>query len=800
MAVLVALATLVVALSASIAIFTVAQAILLAPIPALDPDQVVGLARHAENDPRNPMPVPTYFDWQERNRTLASLGAYSGDFDFNLEGAPPERLIAVAVSGGFFPTLGIRGRVGETFGAVADEPGAPALAVISHQLWLRRFGGSEDVLGRSLVLDGFPWEIVAVMPPDFHYPHRGVEVWLPMGTLHEALQWENRSMASLYAVGRRHAGVSLEQVRLDLERVTDTIADDTGVPQDSRPLVLPLVDEILGTTGDSLRVLTGAVFLVLLIACANVANLLLARGFGRSEEVAVRMAFGARRLQIVRLLLVESVTLSCAACLLAMFCSGPLARYIAATWIPESAVDVADLGLTPGVALFALALAVTSGLIFGLPPALHHSRQTPAHALRQGRRSVSAGSRLQSATVVAEMAVAVALLVAAGLMLRSIDNLLRVDTGFDSDGVLMQSLAPSPHRYNGLTSWLNLNQRLLESGAAIATVDEIAVTLNPPLQASPARVVRAAKPGLALRPDVLPLCANVTVSEGYFSVLGIELSRGRDFVTTDDLDHPLVAIVDEALAESFWPGEDPIGRRVALEYEFPPGGYREGVQVKAIWRTVVGVVPTVRLESLRDAPRFQAYLPLRQPPSDLHNATPSFTLLSKTRGEPLDSAPAIQALAVEIDPELPVYESRTLRSLVDDQMVQERLLSSLLGAFGALALLLAAAGVYAALAHTVARRTREMGVRLALGAEPGRLLRQVAWRGLRLAWWGTVLGLATSVLLTRFLESQLFGIGRLDPLTFLAMPIVLLVCAGLACWFPAWRASKVDPAVSLRYE
>ena len=789
-----------VALAASIAIFDVSRAVLLAPIPAVDADEVLGLARHSPGNPRSPMPVQTFFDWRDRNETLASLGAYSEDLDFNLEGSPPERVTVVAVSGGFFSTLGIRSHLGESFGALADEPGAPALAVISHRLWTRRFNGSEDVLDSTLLLSGFPWQIVAVMPDDFAYPHRGVDVWLPMGTLYEGLQWENRSMASLYAVGRLKADTSEEQVRLDLERVTESIADDTGVPQESRPLVQSLAREILGSTADSLRVLAAAVFFVLLIACANVANLLLARGFGRGGEVAVRMAFGARRREIIRLMLVESVTLAVASCAVALFFAAPTARHIVTTWIPNSGVDPARLGLTPGVAAFALGLALLSGLSIGLAPALRHSRQNPNAAMRHGGRTVAAGNRLQSAMVVAETAVAVALLVAAGLMLRSIDKLLKIDPGFETDSVLVQKLAPNPDRYDGLTSWLNLNQQILDEGAALSTVDKIAVTLDPPLQPTPPRLVRAAKPGMALRPDVLPLTANPTVSEDYFDVMGMKVLSGRGFDATDDLGHPLVAIVDEALAESFWPDEDPVGQRIAVEYDFPDTGYREGVQVEPNWRTVVGVVNNTRLESLRGEPRLTVYLPLRQPPSDLLESIPNFALLSKTRGRPLDSAPALQSVAAQIDPELPVYDATTLRGLVDNQLVQERLLSSLLGAFGVLALLLAAAGVYAALAHLVAHRTREMGVRLALGAEPGRLRRQVAWWGLRLTLWGTAIGLAVSPFLTRFLESRLYGIGRLDPLAFLGMPLLLLLVAGLACLIPAWRASRVDPSVSLRYE
>ena len=789
-----------VALAASIAIFDVARAVLLAPIPAIDADEVLGLARHSPGDPRSPMPVQTFFDWLDRNKTLASLGAYSSDFGFNLDGSPPERATAVAVSGGFFSTLGIQPHLGETFGAMADEPGAPLVAVISHRLWTQRYGGSEEALGRNLLLNGYPWQIVAVMPADFTYPHRNVDVWLPMGSLHQALQWENRSMASLYAVGRRQTGVSVEQVRLDLERVTETIAADTGVDDQPRPLVQPLSREILGSTADSLRVLAAAVFFVLLIACANVANLLLARGFGRGGEVAVRMAFGARRRQIIRLMLVESVTLAVAACALALLLAGPLARHIVTTWLPGSGLDPARLGLTPGVALFALVLAVLSGLAVGLAPALRHSRQNPNAAMRQGGRTVAAGHRLQSIMVVAETAVAVALLVAAGLMLRSIDKLLQVDPGFESDSVLVQTLAPNPSRYDGLDAWLQLNQQIMDAGSALSTVERTAVTLDPPLQPTPPRLVRAAKPGMPLRPDVLPMCVNPAVSEGYFAVMGMEIVRGRVFETTDDLDHPLVAIVDESLAESFWPGEDPVGQQIAVEYDLPERGYHDGARVEPVWRTVVGVVNATHLESLRGTPRFTAYLPLRQPPSDMLQAIPNFALLSKTRGQPLDSAPSLRSVATQIDPELPVYGATTLNDLVEGQMVQERLLSSLLGAFGVLALLLAAAGVYAALAHLVAHRRREMGVRLALGAEPRRLRRQVAWWGLRLTLWGTAIGLAASPLLTRFLESRLYGIGRLDPLAFLGMPLLLLATAGLACLIPAWRASRVDPSVSLRHE
>lgn len=798
----VAVATLAVGLVGTTSLFVVTRAILFAPLPAEDPSHVVALSRTSEEARDAQMPIPHFFDWAERNRTLESIGGYQTDVEFNLEGSPSLRVRAAAVTSGFFPTLGVEPLVGEAFGAGADAPGAERRVILAHELWHVRFGGDREIVGETLRLDGEPWQVVGVMPAEFRFPGRDVDLWVPLGAQVPAQSWNQRAVSVLYAVGRISDGTDAGRVQDDLDRVTESIAEETGVRPQPRPLVVPLPEKLLGPIRGPLALLGLAVLLVLAIACANVAHLLLARGYGRRQEIAVRGALGAPRGHVVRLFLLESVLLALVAVGVALAFTAPVARTLMASM--PAAFAAAEIPVwNPEILAFGAVLALITGILFGLVPAIRFSKVPPAQAMRQGQKSVVTGHRTQSALVVAEVAVAVVLLVGAGLVLRSLGGLLDLDAGFEPEGLLVLRLDPPPGSRGDLDGWLRFTEEILRETRALPAAETSALSFFLPLEGNGAGdlpLTRVARPGQALRPDVLPLGLTMTVTPGFFDAFGVEVVEGRLFEPTDDLEHPLVAVIDRGLAETFWPGESAVGRRVAFEFRFPSGDYSPGEQVEPVWREVVGVVETVRYEGLRGEPRLQIYSPMAQPPIYYRGGQPPLALAVETRADPLSLGRQVRSALAGIDPGLPVYDQRTMQEVVDEHLAEERLLARQLGLFGLLALLLAAAGVYAALAQLVARRTREMGLRQALGASPGLVLRQVATRGLKLSVWGVALGLAASLYLGRLLESRLYGIEPRDPVTLLAAPAILLAVALVSCLVPAWRASKLDPQECLRYE
>lgn len=794
----ISLLTLVAGLVGTTAIYSVARSVLTAPLPADEPERVVRLSRWTPENPDLAIPIPTFFDWRERNRSLAALGGFTDGLGFTLEGSPPLRVQAAAVTSGFFEALGRAPSLGRAFGDEADEPGGARQVLISQRLWIDRFGASTDVVGRSLRLDGEPWEVVGVLPPAFDFPRRGTDLWIPLGSMYREVAWENRSVSSLVAVARLQDGVDAEQARLDLERVTQTIADDTGVTPQPRPRVVPLDEALLGELKKTLWILGGVAGLVLLLAVANVAGLLLARGFRRRGEIAVRLALGAKRRSVARLLLLESSLLALLAGVLAL-ASTPLAADLLLRWLPTASLTPGSPTLTADLLAFGLVLALLGGAACGLVPAWRSSRQDPAGALRESAARVVGGRRLQSALVLAEIAAACVLLVTTGLMVRSLGSLLAVDTGIRSDGLLVQRFDPNVNRYPSVQQWIDLNVTVAEAAEREPDVERAAVALSAPLDGN-AFLGRVATPDLPLRPDVLPLCQSMTVSETFLEVVGLRPVAGRGFTEQDDLASPLVVVVDEGLAEHFWPGENPLGRRIALEVRFPTGGYRPGAEVEPIWREVVGVVPSIRMDDLRRPPRLQAYMPLRQLPIHFQGDPPSPYLLTRTRGVPLDASESLRAALQRVDPSMPVSAGRTVEGILDDLVAQERLLSWLLGSLTLLAVVLAAAGIYSIQAQSTAQRTREVGLRLALGATPGDLLRRITWQGARLALAGLAVGLGASFFASRLVESRLFGVGRFDLATWLLASVVLLGAAVCASLLPAWRASRTHPAEALRYE
>ncbi len=789
---LVAIVTLALGIGATSAIFSLVNGILLEPLPIEDSGRVVMIDRETPAGHIISVSIPTFEDWRDQNRVFEHLGAFRWA-STNLTGAgEAERLLSSQVTSGFFGALGRRPLAGRGFGPEADRPGAPREVVIGEGFWRRRFAGDEGIVGRTLRLDGEPFTVVGVMPSDFVFPTAAVELWTPLGAFSELLPWEERgSSPGLYALGRLAGDVSFEQVDEDMVALTARIAEVTGEDQAS-PRVRTLREVTVGEVQTPLLILLGAVGFVLLIACVNVAGLLLARGESRQLEIATRLAVGVDRWRLVRQLLVESLVLAFAGGVLGL-AAARLSLKVLIAWLPERTPLLERVAIDPSVLAFTTVLALVTGAAFGLVPALRFARLDLHDSLRQGTRQAGGRAGLRRVMVVGEMAVAVVLLVGAGLLVQSFRELRRVDPGFRAENVLTLRLALPPAVYGEPARWDGFFDRLLEKASALPGVEHSGINNGLPL-ASGGTESGALPEGVEVSEENIASTLYQVVSPGYFQAMGIPLLEGRGFDSRDSADSAPVAIVDESMAERFWPGESPIGRRVAFEYDMstqPP---------TPVWREVVGVVGHVRHYELESPSRVEIYAPYPQMPVWLQGRRPSMALVLRTSVPPATLIGPVRAAIRDLDPHQPVYAVQTMTEVLDGAVAQERLMADLLLAFSALALALAAIGVYGLLAWVVGERTREIGVRMAFGARRGNILGLVLGQGMKLAAIGLVIGLGAAFALSRLLADVLYGVAPTDPVTYALVPLVLAAAAVVACLVPAWRAARVDPLVALHYE
>jgi predicted permease len=786
----VALAVLALGIGLNTAIFSVVNAVVLRPLPYAEPERLVELRLPTPGEAApGAVSVVDFQDWREQSRSFADMALVNTlSRGLTLSGeSEPEQLATAYVHPALFSTLAVPPALGRPLRIEDNDPGRNRVAVVSHALWRRRFGGDPAVVGRAVTLDGAPFTLVGVMGPAFRFPDAGTEVWAPESLIDAARAPRRRDTRYQRVIARLGPGVTLAQARAEMDTIAGRMAaqhPDTNAGR-TRVTIVPLQESIAGeSVRRPLLVLLGAVVLVLLISCANVGHLLFARTDARQREIAIRLALGAGRGRLLRQLLTESLVLALA--------GGALGAWVGA-WSLEALLALSrrflplqnDVTVDGRVLAFALLASVVSALVFGVGPALRVSAADPQRALRDGGRGGSAGverRRLRAVLVVAEVAVALVLVVGAALTLRSFQRLLHVDPGFRPQGLLTVTMNASSMRYPDRPKYMAFYRAVLDRVSQVPGVQSAASTRNLPLQGTPETWPVSVDGQPPAVPGSAPVVPVHQVSPRYFDTIGIPLLQGRAFADTDHETAPSVVVVSRAMAERFWPGRDAVGQAV----RFAPDA--------AATATVVGVVGDVRQARLAAAGEPSLYVPQAQ------QGRRGFTLVLRVAGDPRLLEAAVRREILAVDPQHPIIRSAAMEDVMADALAQPRLMAVLLGTFGALALLLAALGTYAVIAYAVSLRTPEFGIRMALGATPRQVFRIVLREGAGLALVGVALGTATALAVTRLLASQLYGVSVTDAATYAAVAVLLLATTMLACYLPARRATRVDPLIALRYE
>jgi predicted permease len=789
-----AIAILILALGigANTAIFSLVSAVLLKPLPFVEPDRLVLLWENFApvNGPDRVSPTPaTVVEWRARTRSFEGIAMMLG-MPYNLTGGgEPERLSGLRTDTNLFALLGLRPILGRTFLPEDEGSDAAPVVVISEGLWARRFGADPGIVGKTIVIDGLSRTVIGVVPADFRYPNPDTSIWVPAAYSPEELA--NRSAYNYDVLGRLAPGVSLEAAAAELDALALTLRNER--PADAqRPKfgISRLQEHLSRNARPTLFVLLAAVGAIMLITCANVANLLLARGAQREKELAIRKAIGAPSVRVLRQLLTESAVLAAAGVLLGGALSTLAFEYLARL-IPGTFPDGAASWLDWRVLAFAIALTVGTLLLFGTGPALVAARGGFNDALRSGVGSNSAPriGRMRNALVVTEIALTVVLLASAGLLLRSYAAVLAVDPGFRADHLLLATTQLAPSKYGDMADRNEFTRRVLERVRAVPGVESAGYVNIAPLVFKGGRVYVSieGEPPPSQADFTRYIVANRAAGEGYLETLGVPLLRGRLFDSRDGPDAAPAIVVNETMARRFWSDGDAVGRR--LKVGNPQGD--------AAWLTVVGVVGDVRQMGLDTASEPEFFTSANQQAFTNPFMWPS-QLLVRTRVEPLTVAAAVRDAVWAIDADQPVTRVRAMDEVLDSELTNRNRQLTLVGAFASLALLLASVGLYGVLAYTVSQRTREIGLKMALGAQPSTVVRGVVRGALVLAALGISLGLAAAFGLTRFLASFLYGVSPTDALTAGGVAAVLLVVTLLASYVPARRAAAVDPMAALR--
>ncbi len=794
----VAIVTLALGIGANTAIFSIVNGVLLNPLPFPHPEQLVVLHASKPNFEFGSVSYPNFQDWRKDNHTFSSM-AVSRGYYFSLTGTGvAEQLDGQFMTSGFFETLGVKPMLGRTFTQAEEQPGAGPVVLISEGLWRRKFGASSDVLGKSISLEGRSFTIIGVIPASFHlavWSLRSRDVYVPIG------QWRNPSLTERAAglgirgIARLKPGVSLEQANADMAGVTRNLA--MAFPDVNKGItakLVPLKEQMVGDVRPFLLVLMAAVGFVLLIACVNVASLMLARSTGRMREFAVRTALGASRRRLVRQLLTESLMLAIAAGGLGMLLA-VWGTHAGLKLLPEALPRAEEIGLDFRVLLFTTAISLLSGTLFGLAPALKTLQSDPQTALKEGGRGASGTRhRAQNVFVIVEMAMALVLLIGAGLMVRSLARLWSVDPGFNPRNVLTFGYTLPPSMINGnpeaiRAAYRNFDDRL----AATPGVEAVSQSWGGmPMEGDDDTLFWLDSQPKPATSNAMNGTLIYNVGPDYLRVMGIPLLRGRFLTAHDDENAPLVGVIDEAFARTYFPGQNPIGKRILL--------YNPDRKLEIVG--VVGHMKQWGLDADDTRPlRVQLYTAWAQMPDEFTRLAPSgIDEVVRYKGDLANVTDAIRRTVGQMSNEQMIYNPGTMESAISDSLAQRRFAMVLLAAFAILALLLASVGIYGVIAYIVGQRTQEIGIRMALGAQRANVLRLMLWEGMRLALTGIVIGIAAGIALTRLMTTMLYGVSATDPLTFSGVATILMLVAVAACYLPARRAARANPMDALRSE
>ena len=786
---LIAVLTLALGIGANTAIFTVVNAVLLRPLPFQDPSRLVLIAEKS-SFPVISTSFQNFSDWRDQSTSFERMQAVRSAA-ITLTGAgEPERLNIQMATAGLFSMLGINAQVGRTFLPEEDHAGGTPVVILSYALWQRRFGGSQEILGRPINLDTRPYTVVGVLPAGFQIL-QPADVWVPFAPWAATLPDDRNWHPGIIALGRLKPGVTREQADTEMIGITKRLEQqypdyNTGTSAN----VIGLQDQIVQNSRPALVLLLGAVSFVLLIACVNVANLLLARAAARGREVAIRTAMGAGRTRVIRQLLTESVILSLFggvfAVLLAWASLGPLLK-LASGSVPQGTT----VSLDPWVLCFTLGVALVTGLLFGIVPALRTTRLDLRETLNEGTRGSTAGPgqhRLRGALVAMEIALAMLLLVGSGLLLRSFQRMQEVPPGFQPDHLLVADIPLSPTAYAKPEQRYEFFDRLVERAKTLPGVRSAAAASFLPVSGGGSIIHFNITGRPPKSPREFIAAGYRTITPSYLETLGVPLMQGRLFTYADNEKAPAVVLINTTMAHTFFPNENPLGKRLQL-------GALPDQQIPTM--EIVGVVGDVRPGVGLD-PQSEMYLPYRQ--ADLVLPVFQLSVVLRTAADPLTETSALRSALSQIDPNQPLVRVRTMEDNMASTVAQPRFRAWLIAIFAALALVLAAVGVYGVMSYTVTQRTIEIGVRVSMGAQPENIFRIIVGEALRLALTGVAVGLIAALALTRLLRTFLFGISPYDPATFFRGALLLTLVALAASYFPARRATQVDPLVALRYE
>ena len=776
----VAILTLAFGIGATSAIFSVVNSVLLRPLPFPEPERLVRVHEVVPNYGRFAVSPATFLDWRAQNTVFERMTAYNSSSATFQIGNGAERLTGTSVTWEFFDLLGVQPARGRTFRQDEDAPIKNRVFVLSHAAWMTKFAGAEDIVGKPVTVNGVPMTIIGVMPPEFGFPNRTSEYWRPMAIVPATAP---RGAHFIAALGRLKPGIPVERAMAEMKTISERLA--LQYPNDSAnesAEALLLRDQIVAPIRPMLLTLFWAVVVVVLIACANVANLLLVRASVREKEIAIRVAMGAGRQRLTRQMLTESLVLAIAGgslgLLLAYLSIAPI-QTLSAGSIPRAA----EISLDARVLAFAFGLSLITGILFGLAPAWQASRAGLGAVLKEGGRSstTSGGRWVRSGLLVGEVALSLMLLVGAALLLRSFAKLSDVDPGFDADRVLAFQVSLPSTTYPAAHNVIAFYDTLLQKLRTAPGVEAAGMTQSLPIRDGYVLSVQMsgrppAKPGEA------PSANYRVVNPEFFKTLGVPVLRGRVIEDRDGPKSPMVAVIDETFAQRHFPNEDPIGRGVDI------GNGTDG------YYQIVGIVGNVRYETLEEAPTPTVYIPYTQEPFS------QMWVMARTSGDPAALAGTARQVVRDLDKGLPTFDMGPLTDILEESMAQRRFSMLLLGLFAMVALFLAAVGLYGVVSYTVGQRTQEIGLRMAIGAAPGQVMRMVVGGGMKLAVAGIIIGIGGSLLLGGYVASLLFEVEPFDPVSYVATALVLLSVAAFACFVPARRAMRVDPIIALRAE